>query len=556
MKLTAIIVTFDVDTVMGRSPRHRGQSSSTSRPSIHDTNLIPSRDDLNATISTFTCIPELETLRSAADTYFRLCHNHPYVYFEESEFREKLEERCLPTYFLLTFLAIVARYSNDPYFQDRNALAMERFAGAAWNQISGYIFSNDGGADIETVQATSMMAMNDFLLGRHQSAWVKIGLCVRLAQTLRLGEQSAYDEWPDKKRREGCMTFWSVYLLDKLVSVGRHRPPTILDADCTVSLPSSYFGSRKFYLPLSAITQPVEGVEMPELDDFALTILMASTLGRTIRYCLQHVSNSSYALWDSRSEFSNIHGTLLNFETFSNSHSEAFDVTVDFGPSAARNADFAGCGHFLFAHVLYHLNHCILHHPFLLKYRFQASKTRAPCTFMREAISRNKEHADRLVSILKFLQSQRLPLPSFYGFCAVIAGVIQCLHSAATSSDTVSPEGYLFQICLDFLEHAPQQYVHFRRMSVVLRTFQPSSAYANAIVSPITSQNCFTTQNEDMNEFLWNTFDYGWLCDAKRPSTVEDPFPGSGSEFGYRGWESLLGADVGGLLMPEGAALP
>lgn len=301
-------------------------------------------------------------------------------------------------------------------------------------------------------------------VGRHQSAWVKIGLCVRLAQTLRLGDQSAYDDWPEKKRKEGCMTFWSVYLLDKLVSIGRHRPPSILDADCTVSLPTSNIDSSKSHLPLSAVTHPVEGIVMPKLDDFALTILMASTLGRTVRYCLQHVSSSSYALWDSRSEFSSIHGTLLNFETFSNSHSEAFDVTVEFGQSAASNADFASSGHFIFAHILYHLNHCILHHPFLLKYRFRSSKARVPYTFFREAISRNKEHADRLVSILKFLQSQRLPVPSFYGFCALIAGVIQRLHSAATLSNIVSSETCFFQDSLDFLENAPQKYVHFQRI--------------------------------------------------------------------------------------------
>ncbi|KAH7064086.1 fungal-specific transcription factor domain-containing protein [Paraphoma chrysanthemicola] len=499
--------------------------------------------------SNFTSLPDLNTIRTVADAYFRLCHNHPYSYFEESDFRNKLEERCLPSYFLLTFIAISARYSDDPYFKNQNDLATKQFAAAAWTQISDHIFANDGGADVQTVQATNMLAMNDFLLGKHRSAWVKMGLCVRLAQTLRLNEQSTYEAWPEPVRQEAQRTFWSVYLLDKLVSVGRHRPPSILDVDCTVSLPTISTSLVTTQTSLLTISNPTEDCLVPVLDDFALVIFMASVLGRTIRYSLQQISSSSYNPWDSRSEYANIYGALLGFETFSNSRLEAFDFDNDFDARVAGRLDSAERGHFVFAHVLYHLNNCLLHHPFLLKHRFKTLKCSIPPTFLREAIGRSKQHAERLVSILKFVHRQKLPVPSFFAFCAVTAGVIGKLHAVA--SNTYLPEGTASQVqsCLDFLDHAPKQFIHSRKMAVVLHSFKPSSAYADAILSQnFTRDRMEDMQNDGLNELLWNTFDYGWLCDSERPTELRTPPLEPDWDFDPREWIDLPHDELGDAL--------
>ncbi|KAH7072463.1 fungal-specific transcription factor domain-containing protein [Paraphoma chrysanthemicola] len=490
--------------------------------------------------SRFTTLPDLNTIRTVADAYFRLCHNHPYSYFEESDFREKLEERCLPSYLLLTFMAISARYSDDPYFRKQNDLATKRFAAAAWTQISDHIFADDGGADVQTVQATSMLAMNDFLLGKLRSAGVKIGLCVRLAQTLRLNEQSTYDAWPEPARQEAQRTFWSVYLLDKLVSMGRHRPPSILDVDCTVSLPTNFKTLATTQTSLSTISNPTEGGLVPMVDDFALVIFMASVLGRTIRYSLQQISNSSYNPWDSRSEYASIYGALLGFETFSNSRHEAFDFDNDFNATVASRLDSIERGHFVFSHVLYHLNNCLLHHPFLLKHRFKTLKCSIPPTFLREAIGRNKQHAERLVSILKFVLRQNLPVPSFFAFCAVNAGVIVKLHAVASNTYLPGAAASQVQFCLDFLDHAPKQFIHSRRMAVVLRSFKPSSAFADAILSQNFDQNRMEEiQSDGLNELLWNTFDSGWLSDSERPTELTTPPVEPEWDFDPKDWIDL-----------------
>lgn len=60
---------------------------------------------------------------------------------------------------------------------------------------------------------------------------MKIGLAVRIAQDLRLMyEPDASSNMNDVEREEHRRVFWSVYLLDKLVSCGRARPPAVLNA--------------------------------------------------------------------------------------------------------------------------------------------------------------------------------------------------------------------------------------------------------------------------------------------------------------------------------------
>jgi hypothetical protein len=69
---------------------------------------------------------------------------------------------------------------------------------------------------------------------------MKIGLAVRIAQDLRLmHEPDASMNYIEQEERR--RVFWSVYLLDKLISCGRARSPAILNAGECVH----YYGSLK-----------------------------------------------------------------------------------------------------------------------------------------------------------------------------------------------------------------------------------------------------------------------------------------------------------------------
>lgn len=74
--------------------------------------------------------------------------------------------------------------------------------------------------------------------GQHRLGWVKIGLAVRFAQGLRLNVEPDPNipVWEQEEQRR---VFWSAYIMDKFVSCCRGRAPSILDVDCTVTLPAT-----------------------------------------------------------------------------------------------------------------------------------------------------------------------------------------------------------------------------------------------------------------------------------------------------------------------------
>ncbi|RQM04609.1 hypothetical protein DH86_00004083, partial [Scytalidium sp. 3C] len=160
----------------------------------------------------------------------------PYAYFTEKDFSQRLEDEQLPSYLLMVIIATAARFSQDPYFEGRQQEVAERFCHKAWNEICERLFSGDDVLQITIVQATNMLAVVDFTSGRQTLAWVKIGLAIRFAQSLRLADASPTDltsKLNVEQKHERIMTFWSVYLLDRLVSCAPNRPPTISDNDCT-----------------------------------------------------------------------------------------------------------------------------------------------------------------------------------------------------------------------------------------------------------------------------------------------------------------------------------
>lgn len=444
------------------------------------------------------------------------CQNQPYCYFVESSFRQRLEEGTFPNYLLFSFLAVAIRFSHHPFFENSHDEATECYARLAWADIYKQSFSEDHNVNLSTVQAANILAVVDFVRGRHKLAWVKIGLSVRFAQSLHLNTEPE-DHYSSIEREERRRTFWSVYLLDKLVSPGRHRPPTLLDEDCFLRLPSNDRATTS--APTLALLNEIPDVAPLEKDDhFAKTIFMASVLGRVVRFGFQQTSGGSCVPWDSRSEYAHIHGILLSFETYSDAADSSFATALDRDFTSNDLVDFPLSGHFCFSHALYHLNHCLLHHPFLLRQRLKRHRSiKVPPSFLREAIQRSDDHATHLVTMLQALQARGyVAYPSFYGYCAMVAGVIHRLHTANENAVGQTVAAELFDACINFLGANAGPWDHYRRMSVALQNFCPTPSAATELLSYSLNQD--HTAAEDI-ERLWNLIDYGWLSDSARPTT-------------------------------------
>jgi hypothetical protein len=437
--------------------------------------------------SKFSTVPPLSVLEAMADVYFTSCHNQPYCFFLETSFRQHLIEDSLPDYLLMAFVATSARYSSHAYFENRQSEALDSLAKMAWHIVLKQVFSSEQGLDLHAVQATHMLAVIDFtgylisrsfkfllnvltlfVAGHHRLGWVKIGLAIRFAQGLRLNAEpdATIPVWEQEEQRR---TFWSVYILDRFVSCCRARPPSILDDDCTVMLPTSH---RNFAedpsakSPTLAILKNLPDVSAcKSLNHFALFVLATSTLGRIVRYNSQQSTPKSFPPWDFRSDFAKISTILLSFETlFSTGDTDLIDSIRD-DSETHEGFDKPWTGIFIWARGVYHLSCCLLHHPLFLHRHLQHHRDSFPKSFARASLRHCQEHAINLTNILRVvIETRCCARGSFLGYFAVVAGSVNRLYERSIEPTEQARAQQLLQTCLDFLEQGPVYWGSYPRM--------------------------------------------------------------------------------------------
>ncbi|KAF9774650.1 hypothetical protein IL306_007320 [Fusarium sp. DS 682] len=263
--------------------------------------------------------------------------------------------------------------------------------------------------------------------GRTSSGWLKIGLAVRICQDLQLMNEPS-PMLPIVEQEERRRVFWSVYLLDKLVSCGRARPPAIADEDCRVQLPCEEEVFRTgTWKQTPTLHQLLNwDSDLGEIRGyFTLTILVASALGRCARYVLHQREIDDTLPWDSRSEFAAINSFLLLIEQ----HLQVEDVPIEDIISQNKLADgtpdHQAVGHAVFARIVFHLCHCLIGHPFLLALRLQHLKSKAPASFLSRTYEACCDHASKIPSLLNRAQKAGCHVDaSFYAYSTCVAGSI------------------------------------------------------------------------------------------------------------------------------------
>jgi hypothetical protein len=245
------------------------------------------------------------------------------------------------------------------------------------------------------------------------------------------------------EQEERRRAFWSIYLLDKLVSCGQSRPPAISDEDCHVRLPCDQQGFRDGFIEktrtLYELANWTVGTEYAS-GTFSLTILAASALGRCVRHVLHQRETDEILPWDSKSEFASLTSVLLLVEYHLQSEESSIDRIINSYRRQDGTIDHETVGHALFAHTVFHLCHCLLNHPFLLRLRLQRIKCRIPPSFWTQTLRTSREHSCRLVGLLDMAAGVGCHVQSsFYAYSVAVAGSILslCIHA----DEEISREG-------------------------------------------------------------------------------------------------------------------
>lgn len=280
------------------------------------------------------------------------------------------------------------------------------------------------------------------------------------------------DEWlPYVEQEERRRAFWSAYLIDKLISCGRSRPLVILDADCNVQLPcdEQTFRNgdwRKTNTIGQLLNWNTEVTEIPS--PFALVILMASIFGRCTRYVHQNRIADEVPPWDPKSEFSAINSSLLLLESYSKIGNQRVSEILQNENHPNKTIDRQEVGHLVFAHTLFHLCHCLLNHPFLVRIRLKAFGFKAPASFSAHSLQVGCDHARQLMDVLRDASEDGYRVESsFYAYCIAVAGGVNSLAShfehqnaGIRRSDVLN----YFNESLDSLKQLAEHWVHAANM--------------------------------------------------------------------------------------------
>ena len=267
----------------------------------------------------------------------------------------------------------------------------------------------------------------------------------------------------NSEKEERRRVFWSVYMLDRLASCARARPPAILEASCHLALPCdenlfrAEFPSPGHKLDdiLGAGTAPSD----PHPGFPALVMVVVSILGRCVQCMLQDDHDRPRKpLWDPHSEYAAICSALLSLESYFEQPVEEallLNCSVD-----GVEIDRSVAGPLLFSRVLFCMCHCLLNQPFLLRRSADLSHARAPQTFMSRALDTGREYSKRLLLELHNARQVGYGVTgSFYAYCTVVAGVIQAIHSSS-AQETVHNEStnclsMACQITTELAQHWP-----------------------------------------------------------------------------------------------------
>jgi len=292
-------------------------------------------------------------------------------------------------------------------------------------------------------------------------------MAVRIAQDLGLMLESApYLPYPEQEERR--RVFWSVYLLDRLVSCGRGRPPAIVDASCHLQLPCDDTiwknGLWKKTPSLDELSNRAL-LHIERQGDFAHVIVMSYALGRGAQYMLQEYNiRSRYPPWDSSSDFAALELELMHLETHLETNKSIQEMTTPH-ISAEGVVDHQSVGPIIFSRALFHLCYCMLNHPFLLRERLETSQLSAPASFLARAFETAWQHAQHMIELVR--NSRRLGCvfqSSFSGYCMIVAGSIAALNLHHNVAGTRATAKSLLYESIAYLEDVGQYWANVSTM--------------------------------------------------------------------------------------------
>lgn len=289
------------------------------------------------------------------------------------------------------------------------------------------------------------------------------------------------EEVSNVEREEHRRVFWSIYLLDKIVSCGKSRTPAISEEDCQVQFPCDEHTFRKGEQKKTATLDDLHKWSAESISacgNFTLALLVGSALGRCARYVLHERRRGEIPPWESTSKMASINSFLLLVESHLKVDEQSIEdiIAANKLTSGDDGIDHQAIAHVVFARAVFHLCHILLNHPFLLRLHLSEQSDVAPPSFLLRAFRTGAEHAQRLAKFLVDAANAGCHVASsFYAYSVAVAGGVLVLHANDARGKT--PQQYTeledgIRHAIDILDQMGRIWRHASKMvwvSLLLR---------------------------------------------------------------------------------------
>jgi hypothetical protein len=466
--------------------------------------------------SSFETLPPLRTIRSLIDIYFSRVHQQPYSFFFEADFRQRLDNNNIPSHLLFATAALAVRFTNHQYFAGRIHEAAAAYSKQVWQLVLNEHLMVLNNITLSVIQTISILAVVDYTAGRVSAGWLKVGLAARLSQGLDLmAEPPTYLAAAEQEERR--RTFWSIYILDRLISCARSRPPAISDDDCNVQLPSDSDRLEAQDDPRDAQTlRPLLSwdtkMERPPRG-FVLAILTARVLGRCTKYAHGRSEMEKVPPCDPQSSFTIINSSLMLLESYLEIDESPISALIQDVRQSDATDDTQCLGHIVFARALFHLSHCLLNHPFLLRLRLSSFASKVPRSFSLRTLQLAEQHARQLTDLLSSAsEGGVLVESSFYTYCVAVSGAIHTMaHHVPQNDDNLGRYDALqyFQRSIDILGRLSHLWPMAKNIETRLCDFHAQYPAQLGLFDPSLLAD---PTDHSFDELVWSVVDYNTLA--------------------------------------------
>ncbi|KAG0213719.1 hypothetical protein BGX28_003663 [Mortierella sp. GBA30] len=234
-------------------------------------------------------MPSIDVIDHLLDVHFRYVHPVlPMLHFRTISDQVHHSESP-PSHLLFAILGLASRFSDNPAFRVPQP-GVERPPCTIFYERAKYFIKDEyDNSQISTVQALLLMAVQQMGFCESQRAWLYVGMAIRMAQDLGLNKEPTEQE--QARNRLQCelrkRTWWSIYVIERLLCAGLGRPLAITQKDCEAGYPQYEDDDREWHPARTLAARPTS------ISNFVHLITLSKIQGNILEYIKAKFSPAS-----------------------------------------------------------------------------------------------------------------------------------------------------------------------------------------------------------------------------------------------------------------------